>query len=136
MIKALLGLAAAVVVAVLAAGVWYRVEAESDQAPTPAPWAQNRMEFVAWDDEAWTAWIHGDRFELAPRHEGKWRRHANPTIAFTDWQGEPWQAKIEGEQFLLARRGDWKGRTERASAVRYRDWRGDPQLRTVAQLRR
>jgi hypothetical protein len=136
MIKAVLGLVVAVVLAVLAARVWYLVEADTDQAPTPEPWAQNRMEFVAWNDEAWIAWIRGERFELTPRHEGKWRRHANVTLAFTDWQGEPWQAKIDGEQFLLARRGDWKGRTERASAVRYRDWRGHPQLRTVAQLRR
>jgi hypothetical protein len=136
MIKAILALIAAVVLAVVAARILYVVEVGSDHPSTPEPWAQNKMEFVAWNDEAWTAWIHGERFELAPRHEGKWRRHANATLAFTDWQGEPWQAKIDGDQFLLARRGDWKGRTERASAVRYRDWRGRPQLRTVAQLRR
>lgn len=131
-----MSLLAAVVVAVLAARLLYNATAETGAEPIPQPWAQNAMEFVAWNGEQWTAWIRDDRFELLPHEEGRWRRHANVSLAFTDWQGQPWQAKIDGEQFLLAHRGDWKGRAERASAVRYRDWRGHPQLRTVAQLRR
>jgi hypothetical protein len=134
--KASLGLLAAVLLAVLAARLLYSATAATGAEPTPQPWTQNRMEFVAWNDEPWTAWIRDDRFELLPQEEGRWRRHVNVSLAFIDWQGQPWQAKIDGEQFLLAHRGDWKGRTERANAVRYRDWRGHPQLRTVAQLRR
>ena len=136
MIKVIAVLLAAVLATVLASRLWYRATVEVDGASTSQPWAQDSMQFVAWDDERWTAWIRDDKFELAPRAEGKWRRHANSSLAFTDWEGKPWQAKIEGQQFLLAYRGDWKGRIERASALRYRDWRGDHQLRTVAQLRR
>ena len=133
---AAVSLLGAILVAVLAARLLYDATAETDTQPTPQPWAQNAMEFVAWDHERWTAWIRDDRFELLPHEEGKWRRHANVSVAFTDWQGQPWQAKIDGGQFLLARRGDWKGHIERASAVRYRDWGGRPQVRTVTQLRR
>lgn len=136
MTKVALSLLAAVLAAIFAARLLYNATAETDTEPTPQPWAQNAMEFVAWNDERWTAWIRDDKFELQPQEEGTWRRHANVSLAFTDWQGEPWQAKIDGEQFLLAHRGNWKGHTERARAVRYRDWRGHPQLRTVAQLRR
>lgn len=136
MTKVALSLLAAVLVAILTARLLYNATAETDTGPTPDPWTQNAMEFVAWNGERWTAWIRDDRFELLPREEGRWRRHTNTSMAFTDWHGQPWQAKIDGEQFLLAHRGDWKGRVERASAVRYRDWRGHPQVRTVAQLRR
>ena len=136
MTKVVVSLLAAVLVAIFAARLLYEATAATDIEPIPQPWAQPAMEFVAWNGERWTAWIRGDRFELSPREEGKWQRHANVSLAFIDWQGRPWQAKIDGEQFLLAHRGNWKGRIERASAVRYRDWRGDTQLRTVAQLRR
>jgi hypothetical protein len=137
MTKVALSLLAAVLAVALAARLLYNnTIAETDSGPIPQPWAQHAMEFVAWNDARWTAWIRKDRFELLPREEGKWQRHANVSLAFVDWQGQPWQAKIDGKQFLLAHRGDWKGRIERASAIRYRDWRGDPQLRTVAQLRR
>ena len=87
--------------------------ASTSQLPSQ-PWAQDSMQFVAWDDERWTAWIRDDKFELTPRAEGRWQHHANASLAFTDWEGKPWQAKIEGQQFLLAYRGDWKGRIERA----------------------
>lgn len=136
MIKAVLGLLVAVLVAIFAARLIHRATAQSAVEPIPQPWSQNRMEFVTWNGEPWTAWIHDQRFELLPRQEGKWRRHANTTLAFADWHGQPWQAKLDGEQFLLAPHGDWKGRTERATAIRYRDWKGRPQLRTVPQLRR
>jgi len=136
MTKAIAVLLSAVLVAVLASRLLYHATAGVDTVSTSQPWAQNSMEFVAWDDERWTAWIRDDRFELRPRAEGKWQPHINTSLAFTDWEGKPWQAKIEGQQFLLAYQGDWKGRIERTSALRYRDWRGYHQLRTVAQLRR
>jgi hypothetical protein len=136
MTRAIAVLLAAVLVAVLASRLLYDATTGVDTASASQPWAQNSMQFVAWDDERWTAWIREDRFELTPRAEGKWQRHVNASLAFTDWEGKPWQAKIEGQQFLLAYRGDWKGRVERVSALRYRDWRGYQQLRTVAQLRR
>ena len=137
MSKAFAVLVAAVLAAILAAKLLYATTTGVDTASTPLqPWAESSMQFVAWDDARWTAWIRGDKFELTPRIEGKWQHHVNASLAFTDWEGKPWQAKIDGQQFLLAYRGDWKGRVERAGAVRYRDWRGHPQLRTVAQLRR
>ena len=134
--KVVLSLFAAVLAAVFAARLLYEATATTDTEPISQPWAQHAMQFVAWNGERWTAWIRDEKFELTPRAEGKWQRHANVSLAFTDWRGRPWQAKIDGEQFLLAPRGDWKGRVERASAVRYRDWQGHAQLRTVAQLRR
>jgi hypothetical protein len=136
MTRALSVLAAAVLAAILAARLLYGATVMVDDASSLQPWGQNSMQFVAWDDERWTAWIRGDKFELTPRKEGKWQHHVNPTLAFTDWEGKPWQAKIEAEHFLLAYRGDWKGRIERSNVLRYRDWRGERQLRTTAQLRR
>jgi hypothetical protein len=136
MTRALAVLLAAVLAAILAARLLYGATAGIDTALKSQPWTQNSMQFVAWDDVRWTAWIRDDRFELTPRAKGKWQHHVNASLAFVDWEGKPWQAKIEGQQFLLAYRGDWKGRIERASALRYRDWRGHHQLRTVAQLRR
>ena len=93
-------------------------------------------EFVSWNNEQWTAWIHDDAFEQTPQAEGYWHRHSNPSLAFIDWEGEPWQAKIDGETFLLAHRGEWNEPTESATAIRYRDWSGRKQLRTLAQLTR
>jgi hypothetical protein len=130
-------LMAAILAAILAARLLYAATAGVDTTSTSLqPWAQDSMQYVAWDHERWSAWIRGDKFELTPRAEGKWQHHVNTSLAFTDWEGQPWQAKIEGQQFLLAYRGDWKGRIERSSALRYRDWRGHHQVRTVAQLRR
>ncbi|HEY0687368.1 MAG TPA: hypothetical protein VGD45_33865 [Steroidobacter sp.] len=136
MSKVVLTLLAAVLAAVVAARLMYSATATTDTEPIPQPWAQQAMEFVAWNGERWTAWIRGNKFELQPRAEGKWQRHTNVSLAFTDWKGEPWQAKVDGQQFLLAHRGNWKGRVERTNAVRYRDWQGHSQVRTVAQLRR
>lgn len=136
MIKVVAVLLAAVAAAVLGARLLYEATTRSVAAPVEQPWAQDRMEFVAWNGTRWTAWIRHERFELLPRTPGKWQRHANATLAFADWEGEPWQAKIVGEEFLLAYRGDWRGRTERARALRYRNWQGEQQLRTIPQLRR
>ena len=144
MTRVLAVLLAAVVAAILGArllyGITYRATvgiapASTSQLPLQ-PWTQDRIQFVAWDDERWTARIRDDKFELTPRAEGRWQHHANASLAFIDWEGKPWQAKIDGQQFLLAHRGNWKGRIERADALRYRDWHGHRQVRTVAQLRR
>lgn len=136
MIKVVAVLFAAMAAAVLGAKLLYEATARSEIAPAEQPWAQNRMEFVAWNGSRWTAWIRDDKFELQPQTPGKWQRHANATLAFIDWEGEPWQAKIERDEFLLAHRGNWRGQTERARALRYRNWQGEQQLRTVTQLRR
>jgi hypothetical protein len=134
--RAVAVLLGAILAAAVGAKLLYNAAVHAGSEPAAPPWGQDRMEFIAWNEERWTAWINGERFVLAPRAPGKWRRHANATLAFLDWDGEPWQAKIDNGEFLLARRGDWKGRTERASALRYRDWHGRRQLRTVAQLTR
>ena len=134
--NAILLLFVALIATVVAARVAFTLTTSSDNGSMSQPWAQDRMEFVAWNGERWTAWIRDGGFELTPRNPGKWSRHANSTLAFLDWQGVPWQAKIEGDTFILAHRGVWKGATESASALQYRDWQGAKQLRTVAQLRR
>lgn len=136
MAKVVLGLLAAVLVTIAAAGVAFDATIATGNAPVNQPWAQHHMEFVAWNGERWSAWIRADAFEQLPRNRKKWSRHANASLAFTGWDGEAWQAKIDGEEFLLAHRGDWRGPIERASAIRYRDWAGNNNLRTVDQLRR
>ena len=136
MIKALALILAALLTAAIAARFVHIATASRVVAPAPQPWSQQRMEIVAWNDSQWTVWVRDGRFELAPREEGEWRRHANTTIAFRDWRGAPWQAKLDDGRFLLAPRGDWRARSVRADALRYRDWYGEPQLRTVAQLDR
>jgi len=135
MTKALLGLAAAMLVAIAAARVMYHVSTAPGDDPVNEAWANNTMEFVSWNDDRWTAWIHDGAFEQAPENDN-WSRHANVSIAFIDWEGEAWQAKIEGDEFLLARRGNWGGSIDRSEAIRYRDWSGNNQLRTVAELER
>ncbi|HEV8331462.1 MAG TPA: hypothetical protein VGQ22_08590 [Steroidobacteraceae bacterium] len=134
MMRAVAALLAAVLVAVIAARLLFLATVRPDVQSAAQPWSQPQMEFVAWDNERWTAWILKDKFVLQPREPGTWQRHVNTSLAFIDWQGRPWQAKVDGKEFLLAPRGDWKGRAERARALRYRDWRGDRQVRTVAQL--
>jgi len=136
MSKVVWGLLAALLVTIVAAKLVFEVTSYASDEPVNQPWAQNAMEFVAWNNEKWTAWIRDDAFEQLPQHKGKWSRHSNPSIAFIGWEGKPWQAKVDGEAFLLAHRGDWKGTAVRAIAIRYRDWEGNNQLRTVAQLRR
>lgn len=134
--KSMLGLLLATGCAIAAARLAYEATAATGGESGNEPWAQDRMEFIAWNGAKWTAWIRDSTFELVPQVEGEWSRHSNASLAFIDWEGDTWQAKVDGEVFLLARRGDWKASVERASAVRYRDWVGRNQLRTVAQLRR
>ena len=136
MTRALVGLLIALAVTIAGARVAFIASADADGEPANAPWAQDRMEYVAWNGGQWTAWVRGDSFELDPLDDGRRHRHANPSIAFIDWEGEEWQARIEGDEFLLAHRGDWSAHAETATAIRYRDWMGRNQVRTVAQLRR
>lgn len=135
--KALLGLSAAVfLVAIAAAQYTYRVSTDTGDEPVNEAWAQNKMEFVAWNDDHWTAWIHDGKFEQAPQNTKDWSRHSKVSIAFVGWDGEAWQAKIDGDMFLLAHQGGWQGSVDRADAIRYRDWAGHNQIRTVAELNR
>ncbi len=136
MFKIVLGLTAAVLTVVLAAKITFNATTSSGSEPVNQPWAQDRMEFVAWNGEEWTAWVRAGLFEQLPQDTQAWSRHANVSIAYTDWEGRLWQAKIDDEAFLLAHRGDWEGPVERSDAIRYRDWRGKNQLRTLAQLKR
>lgn len=129
-------LLAAFFIVVAAARFAYSLTADTGDAPVSAPWSQNKMQFVAWNEGRWTAWIRGDAFELDPENTDSWSRHANRRIAYVDWSGEPWQARIEGDEFLLAPHGNWSAASERSEAIRYRDWNGNKQLRTVADLRR
>ncbi len=135
MAKVVLSLLGAFLATIVASGLAYRATASTGSAPAIQPWAQNKMEFVSWNDERWTAWIHDGAFEQLPQNKKKWSRHSNTSLAFTNWDGKMWQAKIDGEEFLLAYRGDWNGPIERATAIRYRDWAGEHKVRTVAQLR-
>ena len=134
--KVLVCLMAAFLATIAAAGLAYNSKSQSGSESTHQPWTQNKMEFVAWNGERWTAWIRDDAFEQIPQNERRWNRHSKASLAFTDWKGEFWQAKIEDREFLLAHRGDWQGTIERSTALRYRDWEGNNQLRTVEQLRR
>jgi len=136
LVKAILGLIAAVMVAIVAAKITYNVNADHGEAPVNKAWTQHQMQFVAWNNEKWTAWVHNGAFELAPQNTDTWSRHSNLSLAFTGWQGESWQAKIDGEMFLLAFQGDWQGTIEKVDAIRFRDWSGNNQLRTVADLQR
>ena len=136
MAKVVLGLLAAFLVTILAARLAFYATIDTDSALANQPWAQDRMEFVTWNGERWTAWIRDGAFEHVPQNSSRWSRHSNSSLAFIDWEGEAWQAKISGEDFLLAHRGDWQEPTERAAAIRYRDWAGRHQLRSLAQLRR
>jgi len=136
MTRVFLGLLAAFLVVIVAAKVAYSVSTGSGVEPVDRPWSQGKMEFVAWNNEKWTAWIRDGAFELDPQNTDDWSRHSNPTIAFFDWDGEAWQARIEGDEFVLARRGNWAGEVDRSEAIRFRDWSGNSQLRTVPDLQR
>ena len=136
MSKIILVISAALLTAIFAAKLLYMGTSNSGSEPVHQAWAQDTMEFVAWNNEEWTAWIRDGTFEQLPQDEGKWHRHSNASLAFTDWDGERWQAKIEGDEFLLAHHGNWEGPVERSDAIQYRDWAGRNQLRTVDQLRR
>ena len=134
--KAVLGFFVALAATIVAARLTFDATSTAGAGPVNEPWAQDKMELVAWNNELWTAWIRAGAFELVPQNTRRWSRHSNATLAFIDWEGEPWQARIDGDTFVLARRGDWQGTTERAGAIRYRDWSTRNQLRTLAQLMR
>ncbi len=134
--RVLVGLLGAFLVAIAAAQVAYRINTDPGDAPAQEAWSQDRMEFVAWNDDRWTAWVRGELFEKVPQNTRRWSRHANASIAYYNWDGEAWQAKIDGEEFLLARQGNWDDEIIRTPAIRYRDWAGNEQIRTVADLRR
>ena len=134
--KAMLGLMTAVLLAILAAKVTYNINSDPGDAPAIKAWSQNEMQFVAWNNEKWTAWVNDGEFELAPQNKNIWSRHSNVSLAFRDWNGEAWQAKIHGDVFLLAHQGNWQGPVEQSEAIRFRDWSGNNQLRTVTDLNR
>lgn len=136
MTKPLLVILAALLLTIAAARFAFHLNSDAGDGPDDAAWAQNRMEFTAWNDEKWTAWINDGAFEQTPHNSRKWSRHSNASIAFTNWQGEAWQAKIDGNEFLLAFQGNWQGPVERAEAIRYRDWSGKHQIRTIRDLQR
>jgi hypothetical protein len=135
--RALLGVSLALFLAAIAAAQYaYRVSTDTGDAPVAEAWAQNKMEFVAWNNEQWTAWIHDGMFEHAPENSADWSRHSKASVAFTGWDGEALQAKIEGDLFLIAHQGNWEDSVDRSDALRYRDWSGNNQIRTVAELLR
>jgi hypothetical protein len=134
--KAMLGFLIAVLVTIAAAKFAYNVRVDQGVEPGNEAWAHSKMEFVTWNKQKWTTWIHDGVFEQAPQNTSNWSRHSNASIAFTDWDGELWQAKIDGDVFLLAYRGNWNGPVERSEGIRYRDWSGDKQIRTIADIRR
>lgn len=136
MSKPLFGILAAVVVVIAAAKFAYNVTTNPGDEPVREAWTQNKIEFVTWNNEKWTAWIHDGQFNQIPENTNNWSRHQNASIAFTGWDGESWQAKIDGDNFLLAHQGNWQDNVERSDALRYRDWSGNNQLRTVAELQR
>jgi len=136
MLKIFFIITSAVLAIILAAKLSFDANNYTGSEPVNQPWSQGSMEFIAWNGERWTTWVHAGVFEQIPQDKEAWSRHANASIAYTDWEGRLWQAKIDGEEFLLAFHGDWEGLVERSDALRYRDWTGINQLRTVAQLRR
>ena len=129
MIKVVLVLSAAVFAAILGAKLMYDATVHTGTEPAKQPWAQNTMEFMAWNGEKWTTWIRDNKFEHRPQNDTLWSPHANTSLAFIGWEGEPWQVKITSDATTLAHRGDWKGATEQVTAIRYRDWKGEKQLR-------
>lgn len=134
--KALAGIFTAFLAAIAAAQFAYQATEKENGAHGNEAWAQDRMEFVSWNNERWTAWVHDDAFEKLPADDAKWHRHANRFIAYVDWDGEEYQARVAADGFLLARHGDWDGDVEISDAIRYRDWTGTKQIRTIAELRR
>ena len=135
-IKAIAGLAIAFGATVGGARLAYEASRVADSPAATAPWAQDKMEFIAWNGQRWTGWVRDGRFELQPQTEGKWHRHSNSTIASVGWDGELWQARVDEDEFRIAHRGEWHGEIETSDSLRYRDWSGNHRIRTVAQLRR
>ena len=136
MAKVLLGLSAAVLVVIAAAKFAYSVSTDPGDEPVNEAWARSTMEYVSWNQEEWSAWVHEGAFTQVPQNTDDWNRHSKAALAFTDWEGDFWQAKIDGDLFLLAHRGNWQGSIDRSEAIRYRDWSGNNRLRTVSELRR
>jgi hypothetical protein len=136
MTKSILGVLTAFAVAAGAARFAYSINADQSLGTSDAAWSQDRIGFVAWNNQKWTAWIRDNSFELDPENTGSWSRHSNSSIAFIDWNNEPWQAKVDGDSFLLAQKGNWQGDIQRSEAIRYTDWSGDNQIRTIAEIRR
>lgn len=136
MTKAIAWFVAAFVVVIMAAKFASGLSMDTGDAPANEAWAQNKMEFVAWNEGRWTAWIHDGAFELLPQDTRNWHRHSSPGIAFIGWDGEPWQAKVDGDAFRLAKHGNWQGTVVESHAIRYLDWQGGKRLRTVAELAR
>lgn len=136
MAKGFMGLIIAMIITVIAANLAFRAQSSTDEPEANAPWSQDRMQFVAWNGNHWTAWINDSQFVQTPETTGRWSSHTKPGIAYIDWDGENWQAKVSGEEFIIAYRGNWSGPTERVPAIRYQDWAGRNQLRTVGQLNR
>ena len=134
--KGLLALAVLCVATIVGSSLAFDLKTASTHEAGSEPWALQRMEFVSWNNDRWTAWVKDDSFEHTPEESGYWHRHSNPSLAFIDWNGEPWQAKVAEESFILAHRGDWDMPTEAVSALRYIDWSGEKQIRTLAQLSR
>lgn len=134
--KALVGIFAAFLLAIAAAQFAFQMTDKEGEGPGNEAWNRDRMEFIAWNNERWTAWIHDGAFEQLPEDTANWSRHAKSSIAYIDWEGEVYQAKIDGDKFKLVHRGNWGGDVEVSDAIRYRDWSGNKELRTVAELRR
>ncbi len=135
MAKVFLALLVAMLVVIAAARFAYSVSTDPGEEPVNEAWAQGKMEFVTWNNEKWSAWVHAGEFMQVPQNTDDWSRHSNASLAFTNWEGEPWQAKIDGDVFLLAYQGNWQGPVDRSNAIRFRDWSGNNQLRTVSELR-
>ncbi len=135
--RALTGIFVAFLIAIAAAQIAFQVTDKEGDGPGNEAWAQARMEFVAWNNEKWTAWVHEGAFEQVPEDTANWSRHSKNSIAYIDWDGEAWQAKIDGDNFLLAHQhGNWETDVQVADAIRYADWSGNEQIRTVAELTR
>lgn len=130
------GLLVAVLLVITAAKFAASVSSAPAEAALNEAWAQNKMEFVAWNNNKWSAWIHADEFAKVPQNTADWSRHSNASLAYINWEGESWQAKIDGDMFLLAYQGNWQGPIDRSDAIRFRDWSGNNRIRTVTELRR
>jgi hypothetical protein len=134
--KVSLGLLTALLIVIAAARFAYSVSTDPGEEPVNEAWAQGKMEYVTWNDEKWSAWVHAGAFTQVPQNTDDWSRHSNASLAFTNWEGEFWQAKIDGDLFLLAYQGNWLGPVDQSDAIRFRDWSGNNRIRTVSELRR
>ena len=114
MTKIVLGILAAAICTIVGAKLAFEATAHATPHAVNEAGVQNKMEFVTWNGNQWTAWIRDGAFEHRPHEEGNWHPHANSTLAFIDWNGS----------------------IQRESALRYRDWAGENRLRTVKQLQR